>query len=226
MLFSACQKNNDFAPPAAIAESCHTPVDNPLGRSYSSNAIVTVNYNKKICGFLPLGKENYWVYKDSLFDNGAFIQVQYDTLRFTSTLKSLTDSLIWWQSNISVGLPERLFTTDSSLYEMEDRFFYPGVVDVTKGYSLFAGDSVHYLSNFEDNAALGRSVKMKNAVTTSAGSFYDCVFFEKNARNFRLDQVYFKPGLGVIKYIKQQASPGSNEVRLQQVSTLVSFHFE
>lgn len=226
ILISACQKGTIFPPSSEIAESCQTPIDDPTGRSYSSNALVDINYDKKVCGFLPLNKKNYWIYQDSLFTEGAFTKVQYDTLRFTSTLESLTDSLIWWESNISVGLPERVYTTESSLFGMEDRFFYPGIVDVRKGFSLFEGDSTNYLSNFEDNAAIGRSIKIRNIISTLAGNFDGCILFEKNARNYRMDQVYFKPGFGVIKYITAQASPGTNTIKLQKVSTLIGFHFE
>ncbi len=227
ILLSACQKEaNLLNAPQLIAESCKTPIDNPSGRSYSSSDIVEINYTKKVCGFLPLSKKNYWVYQDSLFNNGTFTKTQYDTLRYVSTWKSLTDSLVWWESNISVGLPDRLYATDSSLFEIEDRLFNPEFIDAKKDYSLFEGDSIRYLSHFEDNAAFGRSVKMPNAITTSAGSFNDCILFEKNARNYRLDQVYFKPGLGVIKYITSNASPGTSIIKLNKISTLVSFHFE
>ncbi|MBK5273153.1 MAG: hypothetical protein JJE22_19300 [Bacteroidia bacterium] len=225
IFLSACRKETSFVPPE-IAESCQTQTAIPSGRSYNSDSVVAVNYNKKVCGFLPLSKKNYWIYRDSIFNNGTFLKVQYDTLRYTSTFRSLSDSLIWWESNISVGLPLRLYTTETSLFEIENRFFNPEFIDAKKSYSLFEGDSTRYLSNFEDNAAFGRSVKIKNAINTTAGSFTDCILFEKNALDYRIDQVYFKPGFGVIKYFMSKSPFGSKEIKLQQVSTLVAFHFE
>jgi hypothetical protein len=225
IFFSACQKETNFAPPVII-ESCQVSIGNPTGHSYTSDSVVAINYSKKICGLLPFSKKNYWVYQDSIFDNGSFINVQYDTLKFISTLKSLPDSLIWWETNISVGLPETLYANDSSFFEMNDRLFAPDIIDVKKAFGLFEGDSIRYLTSFEDNAAMGRSVKMQTVINTPAGDFDDYILFEKNARNYRRDVVYFKPGLGVIKYITEKALPGTQQIKLQQISTLVTFHFE
>ena len=207
-------------------ESCQVPTDNPTGRFYTSDSVIPINYSKKICSLLRLSKKNYWVYQDSIFDNGAFIKVQFDTLRFTSTLRSLPDSLVWWETSIPVGLPEMLYANDSSFFEMSDRLFSPEIIDVKKVFGLFQGDSIRYLTSFEDNAAMGRSVKIQSVIKTPAGDFDDCILFEKNARNYRRDQVYFKPGLGVIKYTMEKAAPGTYQVKLQQVATLVSFYFE
>jgi hypothetical protein len=207
-------------------ESCQVPTDNPGGRSYTSDSVVAFSYSKKICGLLPLSKKNYWVYKDSVFDNGAFIKVQNDTLSYTSTWETLQDSLVWWKSNISVGLPEMLYANDSSFFEMSDRLFAPEIIDVKKVYGLFEGDSIRYLTSFEDNAAMGRSVKMQDIIKTPAGVFDDCILFEKNARNYRRDQVYFKPGFGVIRYSIEKAPLGTQVIKLQQVFTLIAFHFE
>ena len=52
------------------------------------------------------------------------------------------------------------------------------------------------------------------------------VFTEKNARNYRKNQVILKPGLGVLKYIQEKAPIGQRVIKLQQVLTLVAFHIE
>jgi len=218
----ACRKESYFAP----AETCESQTANPAGRSYATSSFVPVIYAKKQCGILPLSNKNYWIYQDSVFNEGSFERVQYDTLRYTSTWKSLSDNLIWWESNISLGLPERLYANDSSIFQIDNRLFSPDMMDVKKEYGLFPGDSIRYLTNFEDYAALGRSVKVQTTFKSPAGNFDNYILFEKNARNFRKDQVYFKPGLGVIKYIMERASLGSTIIKLQQVSTLVAFHIE
>ncbi|HKB43020.1 MAG TPA: hypothetical protein VKC90_01475 [Chitinophagaceae bacterium] len=207
-------------------ESCQASTGNPTGHSYTSDSIITINYSKKLCGLLPFNKKNYWVYEDSVFDDGTFIKTQYDTLRFTATFISLPDSLVWWETSISVGLPEMIYANDSSFFEINERLFAPEIIDVKKEFGLFEGDSIRYLTSFEDIAAMGRSVKMEGVIKTPAGDFDDCILFEKNARNYRRDQVYFKPGLGVIRYILEKAVAGSPQIKLQQISTLVSFHFE
>ena len=49
--------------------------------------------------------------------------MQYDTLRFTFTLKADTDDLIWWESNLNVGLPKILYATDSAFFGLEDKYY-------------------------------------------------------------------------------------------------------
>lgn len=226
LVFSACRKDN-FAPVTEPATAtCQFQTENPAGRSYAAGSVISVICTDKHCGILPLSTKNYWVYEDSVFDNGVFLRVQSDTLRYTSNKKSLTDGLIWWESNISVGLPVTMYANDSAFFTMTDRLFTPDVKDAKKDYSIPSGDSVKYLTNFEDIAANGRSVKMQTAITTPMGTFKDCVYFEKNARNYRKDQVFFKPGLGVIKYIQEKAQPGSMVIKLKQISTLVAVHIE
>lgn len=223
LFFAACKKEN-FQQPET--DPCTASTADPTGRSYATDSVVAVNYSKKQCGIMPLGSRNYWIYEDSVFTNGVFTRVQYDTLRYTKTYQSLPDNLIWWESNIDIGIPSKLFANDSTLFGINDRFFTPGIIDVKKDYSLFTGDSVKYLASFEDNAAMGRSVKMNTVLETKAGVFSGWILFEKNARNYRKDQVYFKPGLGVVKYIVEKAPMGSRVIQLQQVSTLVAFYLE
>ena len=225
-LFTACRKDN-FAPvPEQSNVPCLLQTANPAGRSYTTEAVVEFECTEKHCGILPLSTKNYWVYEDSVYDNGFFVKVQLDTLRYTSTKKSMTYGLIWWESNLSVGLPEILYANDSAFFTLGDRLFTPDVKDAKRDYTIPAGDSLKYLTSFEDAAANGKSVKLKTPVVTSFGTFYDCVYFEKNARFFRKDQVFFKPGLGVIKYIYEKTVPGSPVLKLQQVSTLIAVHIE
>ena len=206
-------------------EPCELQTANPTGKSYAADSVVKYNCISKHCGILPLSTKNYWVYEDSIFNYGVFVKVQYDTLQYTSK-KSLTDGLTWWEGNLSVGLPDLLYANDSTFFGLEDRLFTPGYMDVKKDYSLFPGDSIKYLTSFEDAAAQGRSLKMENSLVTPAGTFANCLYFEKNARYYRKDQVYFKPGVGVIKYIQEKAPMGQRVIRLQQISTLVAIHFE
>lgn len=125
-----------------------------------------------------------------------------------------------------IGLPATLYANDSAFFTLSDRMFTPDVKDVRRDYIIPAGDSVSYLANFQDAAANGRSVKLTTPVLTSAGTFNDCIFFEKNARDYRRDQVFFKPGLGVVRYTREEAMLGERSIKLQQVSTLISYHIE
>lgn len=212
--------------PVSKTKTCELQTANPTGKSYPADSVIPYICLEKHCGIIPLNSKNFWVYEDSLFTDGVFSKVQFDTLRYLKTKKSLTDGLVWWEGNISVGLPDFLYANDSSLFDLSERLFIPGVLDVKKEFGLFAGDSIKYLTSFEDAAAMGRTLKIESPVQTPAGVFSDCIYFEKNSRNYRKDQVYFKPGLGVIKYIQEKAPIGQRVIKLQQISTLVSVHIE
>lgn len=221
--FFACKKDASLS--SAEIKPCQFQTENPTGRSYSETQIWAVSCFEKHCGLMPLSKKNYWIYEDSVFLNGVFQRVQYDTLRYITTYET-PDKLIWWESNLFVGIPAKLYASDSALFEMDNRMFTPGIMDAKKDYWLFPGDSVRYLTSFEDNAATGRSLKLPGTIKTPAGEFDNCLLFEKYARNFRRDQVYFRPGIGVLRYSMEKAPMGSPLIKLQQVSTLVAYYIE
>ena len=208
-----------------VAEPCQMQTSNPDGSSYESGTIVPYNYSAKHCGIIPLSDKNYWIYEDSLFKDGEFTEVRFDTLQYQAWL-SVTDSLIWWQASSQKGLPEMLYANDSSVFRASDRLFTPGIKDARKEFGFFAGDSLRFLTSFDDAAAMGRLLPVTTTVETMAGSFDNCIYFDKNARNFRRDQLLFKPGIGVLKYIHEQAPMGTFIPKLQQVSTLISYHIE
>lgn len=224
LFFASCAKD-EIVPPVT-EEQCIAQTSNPAGRSYSNDSVIVFNCTSKHCGIIPLSTKNYWVYEDSIFTDGVLQKVQLDTLRYSTTYKSLSDGLVWWQASMDIGLPETLYANDSTLFSISDRVFMPDVKDAKKEYGLFAGDSLRYLANFEDAAAQGRSLKISGNFKTPAGSFNDYLYFEKNARNYRKDQVYFEPGIGVLKYIQEKAPMGTRFLKLQQISTLVSYHIE
>ena len=225
-LFSLACKKSDFLQLKTETETCELQTANPSGRSYAADSVVAFACTQKHCGILPLSSKNYWIYEDSIFHDGVFIKVQFDTLRYLTTKKSLADGLVWWEGNISVGLPDILYANDSSFFGLTDRLFTPDFKDAKKEFGLFPGDSLRYLTSFEDAAAMGRSLKLETPLETTCGTFNDCFYFEKNARNYRKDQVYFKPGIGVVKYIMEKAPVGQRVIKLQQISNLVSFHIE
>lgn len=228
VLFTACTREVDsiMPPPAVQQIACKAQTANPLGRSYSIDSVVAYPCTDKHCGVLPLSTRNYWVYLDSFFVNGEFSRIQYDTLRYTETYKSLSDGLVWWKSNMNVGLPATLYANDSSFFMMDDRMFNREIKDVHQDYMISSTDSVRYLSSFDDIAAFAKSVKKSDNITTPAGSFNGYYLFEKNAPRVRKDQVFFKPGLGVVKYTIEQAAPGTYVTKIQQISTLVKYHID
>jgi hypothetical protein len=225
LIFGACTKN-DYILPSAVSKPCEQQTANPTGRSYAADSVVNYNCTSSHCGLFPLSSKNYWVYQDSLFNDGVFTKVQYDTLRFLRQKNSLADGLVWWEGSMNVGLPELLYSNDSTIYGLENRLFLQGMMDVKKEFGLFSGDSLRFITSFEDAAAVGRSLKLDNPVVTTAGTFDDCLYFEKNARNYRKDQVFFKPGIGVVRYVQEKVPQGTRTLKLQQVSNLISVHIQ
>lgn len=235
ILFSSCRKESftpfnvnyvDPVDPVVSVLPCQWQTENPSGRSYSANAVEAYNCTDKHCGMLPLSIKNYWVYEDSIYNNGVLLRVQLDTLRFTNTRRTATDGLVWWEASLSVGLPSNIYSNASAFFTLEDRLFSPGMVDARKEFEIPSGDSAKYLTSFDDIAAFGRSIRLSEPVVSPAGTFNDCIYFEKNARFFRRDQVIVKPGVGIIKYIQEKAPAGDRNIKLQQVSTLVAMHIE
>jgi hypothetical protein len=213
--------------PTAAKTPCLIASMNPAGKMYNQDSVVSFNCTQSFCGIMPLNSRNYWVYEDSIFTDGIFTKVQLDTLQFNEQLTSVQDGLVWWKGSMNVGLPEMMFASDSSIFVMTARLFTPGYMDVKKEFGLFAGDSIRFLTSFDDYAAQGRGVKINASVETEGGRFSNVIYFEKNARNYRRDQIYLQPGVGVVKYIHEKANAGYPRVmKMQKISTLVEYHFE
>lgn len=232
LFLASCSKDELVIDPVVDMPAQNIPVPciaqtvNPAGRAYDTDSILNVNCMESHCGLIPLNAKNYWVYEDSVFSYGTFLRVEYDTLRYRGIRRSLYDGLVWWESSADLGIPQMLYANDSSLFALKQRAYTPDYVDAKKDYSLFPGDSIRYLASFDDIAAQGRSVRMKSSYTVPAGEFDGYIYFEKNARNYRKDRVYFKPGVGVLKYIIEEAQMGTFQIKLQHIKTLVSFHIE
>jgi hypothetical protein len=91
---------------------------------------------------------------------------------------------------------------------------------------MLSTDSTRFLSSFEDIAAQAKILRLNAIISAPAGNFSDCIYFEKYSRNYRKDQVFFKPGIGVIRYVREMAPMGTSLLKMQQVSNLVSIHIE
>jgi hypothetical protein len=227
IVLSACQKEVFINPVLPVKKNpCIEQKVNPSGRSYHSDSIVAYNCTEKHCGFLSLSTKNYWVYQDSLFSDGNFVSVKIDTLRYANTYRSLSDGLTWWKGTKNIGLPNLLYTNDSAIFTAIQLSFSPETTNAVKSYSLFAGDSVKYLTSFDDIRAVGRSVKINEAIKVPAGSFSNYLLFEKNANFFGSDQIKFLPGIGVLQYVQMRVPIGGRESKKQIVSTLIAYHLE
>ena len=228
VIIFSCRKESTYQLNLNIASaiSCVSQTADPSLRSYPCDSLIPNFFPVNHCGFLPLSLNNFWVYEDSFFNNGTFLRVQIDTLQFIRTNQTTTDKLIWWDSNIDIGIPIRLYSNEIGIYNLEKRLFTSCTWEANKEFVTPAGDSAKYLTRFEDIAAQGRSLKLNEIISTPAGDFGSCIYFEKYARNFRKDQVFIKPGIGVVKYIREVAPMGHPVLKLQQISTLREFYLE
>ena len=209
-----------------VAAPCIGQTGNPAGKSYTADSVVAYTCTSRHCGIIPMSAKNFWIYEDSIFQDGNFLRVQLDTLRFTSNRKSLSDELVWWEATINVGLPEWLYANDSAIFSMNESWFLAGQLNSRREFGQISADSARYLSAFEDIAAQAKTIKLTAPVSSPAGTWNDCLYFEKYSRNYRKDQVFFEPGIGVIRYVHEMAAPGTSQLRMQQVSRLVSYHLE
>lgn len=223
LLFTACSKNGYYPLPEPVSKTnCVPAKENPAGRTYSGEWVATFDCTENFCGIMPMSRLSYWVYEDSIYNEGVFSHVVLDTLRFSRQVKTIQDGLVWWKPNREIGLPELMYANDSSFFSLTERNFSPGTWDSKKDFGLFAGDSIRFQASFSDIAATGRGLHMYTPIETDMGKLSDYFYFEKLARNYRRDQVWIKPGIGVIRYTTEQANAGyPRVVTLRKVSTLV-----
>src|SRR3569832_696107 len=108
----ACNKTNTTLQETGCTQNTAIPFGVYVPASHTP-----INYNTNHCGYMPLGKKNYWIYLDSFFSAGTFVRTVIDTVRFTITTQT-PDGTIWWSRVLSinsggVGLPDYLYSTDS-----------------------------------------------------------------------------------------------------------------
>ena len=222
-----------------VTNACHHPIPTriaPKHYRFGPDFPVKVDYSQSHCGYLPLGKKNYWVYRDSAFDyyTGQFQSTYIDTLRYTETHRG-TDSIVWWLPDLYVlrfppyfkGLPDYVYSTDTVLYTIS----YGGGVGGTptaKWFTTFYTDSISSGQIWDDTGGtLGSyGYKHNTPVTVPAGIFENCVYyrqtFDHRNNNSGL-HIYVKPGVGIIK---SKSIGGATGIILTRTSTLLSYHIE
>ena len=170
---------------------------------------------------MPLGRKNYWVYLDSLYDdNGQFTMTRIDTLRFTQTHRS-PDSLIWWSPNKWKGFLHYNYSTDSVLYTLGSRWGFG--LQLPWAYPI-SQDSLETDCPYSDHSTFCKAWKIPGTVSVPAGNFTQCIRFLKKwfiGQDIDFD---FKPGVGVLKF-RFYVITGNQRTYLQ-TSTLLSYHIE
>ncbi|MBL7727367.1 MAG: hypothetical protein JNM68_06780 [Dinghuibacter sp.] len=244
LIFSNCRRENSIVQPGVPCIHNGMPVTGPA-LLYSSG-LQQVNFDSAICGFLPLHKDAYWIYTDSFFNtNGSLHLVQQDTLRVKGVYQSPNGPSLFWRlgARNRKGCTGLLYTTDSILYTIAPAFATPAFYEhytwagyraagyPNSGAPVFGPpgtDSIFTFNHFTDMAYQEKIVNYRQPVTVPAGSYSNCTGFVKRL-GWSPDEMIFKPGLGMIKYIVYyNAPPGSYSLfptgPVQQVSVLTSYH--
>jgi hypothetical protein len=157
-----------------------------------------IDNSQKHCGILPISKKNYWIYLDSLFDiTGQFTQIKIDTLRFIKAHMS-PDSITWWSTNNTFkGFLQYSYSTDSVLYTLGTNW---GGKPVVKWFHYMNTDSTSENCNYTDHPTICEAKKLYQAVIVPAGKFNNCLLFTKKWILPELLNIYFKPGIGVLRF--------------------------
>ncbi len=217
-----CNRQEDQVLPEACIQSTQLP------GPYLSTDFTEVDYDQHHCGYLPLGKNNYWVYRDSIFNNSAQLQsVVQDTFRFTKTFRT-PDGIIWWAQDMSAstpniwpGYPPYNYSTDSTLYGTKQN--WGSRAGVKWFYGIGNNTSLSEIIDYSDLTSPCYAERLVNPVSSPAGTFSDCLLFtKKNVYGTAIDySTWYKPGIGVIRNYVYAGT--SAPVR---ISTLISYHFE
>ncbi|HNU87481.1 MAG TPA: hypothetical protein PKJ94_04300 [Ferruginibacter sp.] len=214
------------------AEGCTHPTPTKVPKTFynlGANPMPEVQYQQSHCGYLPLGKNNYWVFLDSMFDyqTGQFQYSVIDTLRFTKTLQTY-DSIIWWVPEFSnyttdyKGYYDRMYSTDSTLYTLSEGAF--GYKQTVIWGRILVTDSVYSRPRWSDAGMFEcTDLKLHSPVVVPAGTFTDCSLFVKVWNRRSWQYVYIKPGIGVLRSISKWDPSGNFIAR---TSTLLSYHIE
>lgn len=226
LVCSGCKKTNLDDKTA----SCPHPIPTTIPQRAYTSGFTEITYQQSHCGYLPLGKKNYWVFQDSVFDSntGAFLSTFIDTLRFERTFR-FSDSIVWWMPKITFfpgyfkGYYNLMYSTDTVLYTLGDGG--PGSLPSAKWCFPLHTDSIHLYPHWSD--AGGYEVvgyKLYSPVTVPAGSFNDCSLFIHRWNSTTGGwYIYFKPQVGILKFIVRRGPGGSI---ISHTSTLLSYHIE
>lgn len=241
LLLSSCRRQTDFFR-QDVACIHNGPIQ--AGPALLATAgLQQVSYDSAICGFMPMHKDAYWIYTDSLFNNdGSLSSVRLDTLRVTAIFKSPLGPSLFWRmaSGNRKGMNGLFYTTDSLLYSIQIAFAIPAYFegDTWAGYRA-AGypmprpiiadprytDTLFTMNAVSDMAYMEKVFTCKEIITVPSGSYKDCIAVHKFLYPAS-EQMIFKPGVGMVKFISYYGGSGGmfSYGAVKQVSVLTSYH--
>lgn len=184
-----------------------------------------ISYNTNHCGLLPLGKNNYWVYLDSVFDaTGQFQRSLKDTVRFSVTYQT-PDGIVWWSrpyraDTTVIGFDTYMYSTDSTVYTIAKG--WGGGRGTKWFYTINTLTGLSEQINYADMDSPCFAQKIASPFTVPAGTFFDCMYFTKQrtwATGIEL-RTWYKNGAGMLR------TEGYLNNIVFRSSTLLSYYIE
>lgn len=226
ILLLACHRDHCDNNPANPSMACVRNSTIPYGSYLQLQNLPPSSTDSIYCGYLPLSRKNYWVYLDSVYDqNGIYTHSIRDTLRYTVT-RRLQDGIAWWSTD-SVGnlkvwalYPRFVYSTDSVLYFISERRTGAPFFKAITSDTLIEG------CQYSDHSQICESVKNPNPVVVPAGTFTNCMKFNKTwVLGYYEIETHFKPGIGVLK-TRYFTDRFTFPFRMIRTSTLEAYHIE
>jgi hypothetical protein len=191
VILASCKKEDTGD--LILNDGCRSSVT----KSVSANSSATSD------GIIPLAIGNYWVYADSVWQDGKLTQAGIDTLSVTGV--SNYNDEIWWIFSDGSGLSQK----DDTVFELDRniRCYGKNTLFFPVSYNNFQ-DSVFYFISMNNNFSHIQTVRnsriLEETVIVPAGSFRECSLYD--ILNYKKQIV--KPGIGIL-YMNEEMSSSS-----------------
>ncbi len=171
---------------------------------------------------IPSAIGNYWIYIDSLYIDGEFNSVSFDTMTIVDTMHTLGKK--WWKVEGYRTLPyiwEYYAIENDSVYSIQG-----GWSPILSLDYIYPTDSLTVLQTLieGDLGLLRYVIKSTAPVTTDIGTFQNCgKYYGGWSKDSQYAEEYIKPGIGFVKSIFWYKNP--NQPRYRHSRYLFDYHF-
>lgn len=184
---------------------------------YGSNFIKMNDSSVVSDGLIPLSLISYWVYSDSVWNNGILQTLSFDTLRVVSAQKSGNET--WWFLSDSYIL----FQKNDTVYKLSSGFISGGAVSCPEKTKLFfavTNDTVqNWNEQFSDYIFTGKAFLVGNTIATATSNYSGCMEFTQYG--FVNYARIIKPGIGIVKTIEDDFNN-----KIKRIRTLVNYRIQ
>jgi hypothetical protein len=166
---------------------------------YGKNFTPMSDSNVKCDGLIPLSLINFWIYADSVWEDGILKSTTYDTLKVISA--EISDNDIWWKLSDGYCLSQ----SNDTVYKLNfNGFVDAGSVVCPEKTVLFFPVSTDTVQNWHevtsDYIENGIAYLNGDILITAAGNFSGCLVFVRIG--YSTYTRILEPGIGVVKTIE------------------------